>query len=52
MLAGGLTPENVAEAIRIVKPCAVDVNSGVEEPDGRKSEERISRFVAAVRVSS
>jgi phosphoribosylanthranilate isomerase len=45
MLAGGLTPQNGMEAICIVRPFAVDVNSGVERPDGRKSEERICRFI-------
>jgi phosphoribosylanthranilate isomerase len=52
MLAGGLTPENVAEAIHIVRPAAVDVNSGVERPDGHKSEERLSRFVETVRAAA
>jgi phosphoribosylanthranilate isomerase len=45
ILAGGLTPENVREAIITVKPYAVDVNSGVEFPDGRKSPERVRSFV-------
>jgi phosphoribosylanthranilate isomerase len=52
VLAGGLTPQNVKEAIRIVRPFAVDVNSGVERPDGCKSEERIYRFIEAVRAAS
>jgi phosphoribosylanthranilate isomerase len=52
VLAGGLTPENVAKAIQIVRPSAVDVNSGVERSDGRKSEARISRFIEAVRAAS
>jgi phosphoribosylanthranilate isomerase len=52
VLAGGLTPENVAEAIHIVRPAAVDVNSGVERPDGHKSEERLSRFVENVRAAT
>ena len=52
ILAGGLTPENVTEAIYIVRPSAVDVNSGVERPDGCKSEERIPRFIEAVRAAS
>jgi phosphoribosylanthranilate isomerase len=49
ILAGGLTPANVAEAIAAVRPSAVDVNSGVKAPGGHKSPELVSRFVAAVR---
>ncbi len=47
VLAGGLTPENVARAIRAVRPAAVDVSSGVETRPGRKDPELIRRFVAA-----
>jgi len=49
ILAGGLTPENVAEAIATVRPWAVDVHTGVEHRDGRRSFDRIRAFVAAVR---
>jgi phosphoribosylanthranilate isomerase len=48
-LAGGLTPLNVAEAIRAVRPFAVDVCSGVETAPGRKSRDLMRRFVEAVR---
>jgi phosphoribosylanthranilate isomerase len=51
ILAGGLTPENVAEAIDTVRPFAVDVTSGVELRPGRKDHDRVSRFVAAVRAT-
>jgi phosphoribosylanthranilate isomerase len=50
-LAGGLTPENVAEAVRAVGPFAVDVCSGVETSPGRKSFSLMRRFVEAVRAA-
>jgi phosphoribosylanthranilate isomerase len=49
ILAGGLTTENVGEAIRIVRPYAVDVASGVESSPGRKDAEKMRRFIATVR---
>lgn len=49
VLAGGLTPENVADAIRLVHPFAVDLASGIESAPGIKDLDKMRRFVAAVR---
>jgi phosphoribosylanthranilate isomerase len=47
MLAGGLTPDNVAEAIRLTNARAVDVSSGVESAPGVKDHARVAAFIAA-----
>jgi phosphoribosylanthranilate isomerase len=50
MLSGGLTPDNVAEAVRISGAAAVDVSSGVEERPGVKSPAKIAAFLAALKA--
>lgn len=49
VLAGGLTPDNVADAIRLVNPAVVDVSSGVETRPGEKSPDLICRFIQAAK---
>ena len=49
ILAGGLTPENVGDAIREVRPYAVDVASGVESAAGKKDRKKVAAFIKAVK---
>ncbi len=50
LLAGGLTPDNVADAIRQVKPFGVDVAGGVERAKGQKDHNKVAAFIEAVRT--
>jgi phosphoribosylanthranilate isomerase len=51
ILAGGLTPETVAEAVRLVHPAWVDVASGVESAPGMKDPEKVKRFITNARTT-
>jgi len=48
LLAGGITPENVAEAIRLARPCGIDVSSGVESSPGVKDIDKVKRLIENV----
>ncbi len=49
MLAGGLNPDNVAQAVRAVRPWGVDAHTGLEDASGRKDAEKVRRFVENAR---
>lgn len=51
ILAGGLTPDNVGDAIRTIHPFALDVNSGVESSPGRKDLDKVRRVLSEVRLA-
>ncbi len=51
ILAGGLTPENVAQAIGVAQPAAVDVASGVEKEPGQKDPEKLRAFIESVKMA-
>jgi len=51
ILAGGLTPENVQEAVRVVQPYAVDVGSGVEAEPGKKDWQKVRTFVQQAKTA-
>lgn len=52
MLSGGLNVENVADAVKLIQPAAIDVSSGVEHTKGEKDAEKIRRFISQATIAS